>query len=105
HILEQGDRRLAMEVWCLVVMLRPAGGMPEKGQEEEQAEGEGEGMAIEREGQASLAYGPRCVRIMLMRAGILVSLIRGIGIFGLCRAALKEKDRQEHVGGHLQKLA
>jgi hypothetical protein len=42
---------------------------------------------------------------MLMVAGILVDLIRGIGVFGLRRAALKEKDRQDHVGGYLQKLA
>jgi hypothetical protein len=40
-----------------------------------------------------------------MGARILVHLFRDIGVFGLRRAALKEKDRQDHIGGHLQKLA
>jgi len=37
----------------------------------------------------------------LMVAGILVHRFRGIGVFGLRRAALKEKCRQDHVSGHL----
>jgi hypothetical protein len=43
--------------------------------------------------------------MVLMVAGIFVHVFRGIGVFGLRRATLKEKDRQENVSGHLQKFA
>src|SRR4051794_12188636 len=62
-------------------------------------------MGIERQGHASLAHGPRRFGMVLMVAGILVHVFRRIGVFGLRRATLKEKRRQDHVGGHLQKLA
>src|SRR5215211_1420930 len=62
-------------------------------------------MGIEREGQPSLAHWPWSGGMVLMVAGILVHVFWGIGVFGLRRAPLKEKHRQDHVGGHLQKLA
>jgi hypothetical protein len=42
-------------------------------------------------------YGPWSFGMVLMVAGIFVHVFRGIGVFGLRRATLKEKDRQENV--------
>src|SRR4029453_16273376 len=62
-------------------------------------------MGIECEGHPSLAYGPWSFGMVLMVAGFFAHVSRGLGVFGPRRAALKEKDRQENVSSHLQKLA
>ena len=94
-----------MGALLVVIMGCPTEGMADKGEEKEEQERQGERMLIERQQEPAPPDGARGVRIVLMEAGVLVHLFVRLRVFGFRGAALNEKDRQEDVGPHLQKLA
>ena len=64
-----------MEALLGVVLARPTRRMAEEGQDEQYGEGRGEGMGIERERESPLPHRPGGLRLMLMRAWVLVDLV------------------------------